>query len=101
MGHRTTRSPAGSTASPWNSTGPCCVPRARTSAQRRPPLPQLWSDVRYALRSMGKNPGHTFLVVATLAVGLAANGVIFNILDAMVVRGFDFPRADHIVRVWE
>src|SRR2546422_7905255 len=45
------------------------------------PMPQLLYDVRFALRSMAKRPGMSFLMVTTLAVGLAANGVIFNILD--------------------
>jgi putative ABC transport system permease protein len=59
------------------------------------------TDVRFALRSMAKSPGPSLLIVGTLAVGLAANGIIFNILDAMVLRGFDFPNTQHLVRVWE
>ena len=34
-------------------------------------------------------------------MGLAANGVIFNVLDAMVLRPFDFPNTPRLVRVWE
>jgi putative ABC transport system permease protein len=64
-------------------------------------MSQLWQDVHFALRSMAKSPGISFLMVATLAVGLAANGVIFNILDAMVLRPFDFPNTSRLVRVWE
>jgi putative ABC transport system permease protein len=64
-------------------------------------MSQLSSDLRFALRSMAKSPGHSLLVVATLAVGLAANGVVFNILDALVLRGFDFPNTPRLVRVWE
>jgi putative ABC transport system permease protein len=59
------------------------------------------TDVRFALRSMAKRPGTSALLVATLAVGLAANGVIFNFLDAMVLRPFPFPNAPQLVRVWE
>jgi putative ABC transport system permease protein len=59
------------------------------------------SDVHFALRSMAKRPGTSALLVATLAVGLAANGVIFNFLDAMVLRPFPFPNAPQLVRVWE
>jgi putative ABC transport system permease protein len=64
-------------------------------------MSQLLTDARFALRSMGKNPGLSLLMVATLAVGLAANGVIFNILDAMVLRPFDFPHTERLVRIWE
>jgi putative ABC transport system permease protein len=59
------------------------------------------SDVRFALRAMAKRPGTSALLVATLAVGLSANGVIFNFLDAMVLRPFPFPNVPQLVRVWE
>ena len=64
-------------------------------------MPSLLYDVRFALRSMAKRPGISLLMVATLAVGLAANGLIFNILDAMVLRPFDFPNTSRLVRIWE
>jgi len=48
-------------------------------------MSQLVRDVRFALRSMAKSPGVSLLMVGTLAVGLAANGIIFNVLDAMVL----------------
>jgi putative ABC transport system permease protein len=61
----------------------------------------LLNDVRFALRSMAKSPGSSLLLILTLAVGLAANGIVFNILDAMVLRGFEFPNSGNLVRVWE
>ena len=64
-------------------------------------MSQLLADVRFAMRSMSKNPGTSTLLVGTLAVGLAANGIIFNILDALVLRGFDFPNVPSLARVWE
>ena len=64
-------------------------------------MPDIFGDVRFALRSMMKSPGLSLLMTATLAVGLAANGIIFNILDAMVVRPFDFPNTSRLVRIWE
>jgi putative ABC transport system permease protein len=64
-------------------------------------MSQLLADVRFALRSMVRTPGASFLLVGTLAVGLAANGVVFNILDALVLRGFDFPNVPRLARVWE
>jgi putative ABC transport system permease protein len=64
-------------------------------------MPQLLIDVRFALRTMAKSPGPSLLLILTLAVGLAANGLIFNILDAMVLRGFEFPNSGRLVRIWE
>jgi putative ABC transport system permease protein len=64
-------------------------------------MSQLSNDVRYAVRSLAKTPGTSVLMVGTLAVGLAANGIIFNFLDALVLRAFDFPNAGRLVRVSE
>ncbi|PYQ40523.1 MAG: hypothetical protein DMF77_18160, partial [Acidobacteria bacterium] len=64
-------------------------------------MSQIVRDVRFALRSMAKSPGVSLLMIGTLAVGLAANGVIFNLLDAMVLRPFDYPNTSRLVRLWE
>ncbi len=64
-------------------------------------MSHLPSDVRFALRGLWKHKGASALVVLTLAVGLAANAVIFNVLDVLVLRPFDLPPIDRLVRVWE
>jgi putative ABC transport system permease protein len=61
----------------------------------------LLHDVRFAMRSLAKAPGTSLLMVGTLAIGLAANGIIFNFLDALILRAFDFPNAGRLVRVSE
>ena len=43
----------------------------------------------------------SLLLVSTLALGLAANAAIFNVLDAVVLRAFDFPNQPRLVRVHE
>jgi putative ABC transport system permease protein len=64
-------------------------------------MSHLLSDARYALRGMWKYKSTSALLVLTLAVGLAANAVIFNVLDVLVLRPFDFPNVPRVVRVWE
>jgi putative ABC transport system permease protein len=58
-------------------------------------------DARYALRTLLKRKGASLLLVTTLALGLAANAVIFNVLDAVVLRAYSFPNQDRLVRVHE
>src|SRR5678816_1209101 len=82
------------------------VPRLRSlyrvpTTGRGPSMSQLAADVRFALRSIAKNPGVSLLMIGTLAVGLAANGIIFNVLDAMVLRPFAYPNTSRLVRLWE
>jgi putative ABC transport system permease protein len=64
-------------------------------------MSHLLSDVRYALRGMWKHKATSALLVLTLAVGLAANAVIFNVLDALVLRPYTFPNVSRLVRIWE
>jgi putative ABC transport system permease protein len=64
-------------------------------------MSQLLTDARLAVRCMRKRPSHALLLVLTLAVGLAANEVIFNVLDVLVIRPFDFPNLSRLVAVWE
>jgi putative ABC transport system permease protein len=58
-------------------------------------------DARFALRTLVKRPSTSLLLVTTLALGLAANAVIFNVLDAVVLRAFAFPNQDRLVRLHE
>ena len=49
-------------------------------------LESLWHDLHGAMRVFVKNPGFSFVVVATLALGVGANSAIFEILDAVRLR---------------
>ena len=51
------------------------------------------SDLRYALRGILRRPGHTMLVVFTLALGLGINTVAFSSINALVFRPFTIPDA--------
>jgi putative ABC transport system permease protein len=73
------------------------------SASRRgdPFMRTLMTDVTHAMRMMIKRPALTGLVVLTLALGMGANATIFETIDALVLRPFDFPNLDRIVMIAE
>jgi putative ABC transport system permease protein len=56
-------------------------------------------DLRYAWRSVFRQPALAAVVVSTLALALAANATVFSIMDAIVLRPYRFEGIDRIVMV--
>ena len=61
----------------------------------------LLNDIRYGIRQLGKNRGFAAVAVVTLALGMAANTVIFTVTNATILKKLPFRDPDRLVLVWE
>ena len=57
------------------------------------------NDIRHALRALLARPGFTITAVLTLALGIGANAVIFNVIDVLLWHPLSYPNADRIVSI--
>jgi len=61
----------------------------------------LCSDVRYALRVMSKDVRLTAIITLTLALGIAANSIIFSAVRAVILRPLPYHEPERLVQLWE
>src|SRR5581483_3283661 len=59
-------------------------------------LEQLGQDVRFALRLLRTTPGFTIAAVATLALAIGANALVFAVFNVFVVHPLDLPRVQSL-----
>jgi len=57
-------------------------------------------DVRYALRSLRKTPGFTFVAILALAIGIGANTAIFSVANALALKSLPFRDPGKLVLLW-
>ena len=57
-------------------------------------------DVRYALRMMKRSPVSTFIIIASLAIGIGANTAIFSVVSALLLKPLPYPNPDRLAVLW-
>jgi predicted permease len=78
------------------------VEQAKESYRERRGLPfveNFLRDLRFGLRTLRKNPGFTFVVVFTLALGIGANTAIFSVMESQLWRPLPFFDSERLVDV--
>jgi putative ABC transport system permease protein len=57
-------------------------------------------DLRYAIRTLRKQPIFTTVAVLTLTLGIGANTAIFSLLYQILLKPLPYPQANRLVFVW-
>ena len=69
--------------------------------EREPGMSNLLKDLRYALRSLSKQPGFALAVIFTVALGVGANTAMFSVVHAVLLRQLPYPEADELMFVFQ
>jgi putative ABC transport system permease protein len=66
----------------------------------RRPLSGLWQDLRYTLRTLGRQPTFAVVAVLTLALGIGLNTAMFSFMNTLLLRPLPFPDSASLVRLY-
>jgi predicted permease len=62
-------------------------------------LRDVQQDLRYAARSMRRQPAFSLTAILTLALGIGATTAIFSVVNGVVIKPLPYPDADAVVTV--
>ncbi len=63
-------------------------------------LESLFQDVVFSLRVLRKSPSFTIAAVATLALAIGANSVVFSVMNAFVLRPLNVPQPENFYAIF-
>src|SRR5262245_19085038 len=61
----------------------------------------IFKDIRFAGRTLLKQPGFTAVSIVTLAQGICASTTVFSVVDGVVFRPLPFRQPEKLVQIWQ
>lgn len=62
-------------------------------------IESVWSDFRYAFRTLRRMPAFTIVATLTLALGIGATTAMFTLVNGILLRPLPYPEPGRLVRV--
>jgi putative ABC transport system permease protein len=62
-----------------------------------PSVEDLFFDIRYGLRALRHSPVFTVVALLTIAIGIAANAAVFTVVNSVVLKPLNYPKAEELV----
>src|SRR5947209_938250 len=86
---------------PSTSTSPPGAEARSTDRRERELMGNLLGDIRYAFRSLRRQPTFTAVAIFTLVLGIGANTAIFSVIKAVLLKQLPYPDPSRLIVLWE
>jgi predicted permease len=60
-------------------------------------LENLWQDLRFAVRTLSKEPGFTAMAILSLGLGIGANSAVFTLVNDLLLKTIPVEDPDHLI----
>jgi len=61
----------------------------------------VWRDLRYAVRTLGRTPGFTVMAVLVMALGIGANTALFTVVRSVLLKPLPYADPERLVMLYE
>lgn len=62
-------------------------------------IDDLWRDVRFGLRTLGKTPGFAVIAILLIGVAIGVNTAVFSVIDTVLLRPLTYPNPQELVEL--